>query len=534
MSSINYFTVALAIPAIGLLAHFIPWLLDPCGVKGHPGPFLAKFSHFWLGYVSKMGHRSDSVHKAHQKYGPIVRIAPNHISVADPEALNSIYGHGNGALKSDFYDAFVSIRRGVFNTRDRPEHTRKRKIISHIFSQKNVLEFEPHLKRHVLQLIKRWDQFHDLALKGMSGNDGEGGWEGRDGRLYLNVLPWVNYLAFDIIGDLSFGAPFGMLESGKDVAMAPKHHGSQQALMNSYGKQEINSDVIGIPAVEILNGRGDFSMCIGVLPPSWRPIVSKLPGYRFGTDCVRYLAGISIMAVAKRLANPTDRNDLLSKLQNGRDDEGKPLGAEELTAEAQTFLIAGSDSSANSITAIIYHIASNPRVQAKLQKELDDHLGAEDDVVAPADQVKLLPYLDACVNEALRVHTTSGIGLPRVAPKGGLTVSGQYFAEGTILSVPSYTIHRDVNVWGEDVEVFRPERWFERDQSLMQKTLNTFSVGPRACVGRNLAMMEMRIVAASLFRRYSFVLERPEEQVEIWEGFLRKLVSCRLGIRRRD
>ncbi|KAF8352010.1 cytochrome P450 monooxygenase [Amanita rubescens] len=511
MFSVDYYTAALAIPAIGLLAHFIPWLVDPCGVKGHPGPFLAKFSHLWLGYVSKMGHRSDSVHKAHQKYGaPSFALPPTTSPSLTQEALNSIYGHGNGALKSDFYDAFVSIRRGVFNTRDRTEHTRKRKIISHIFSQKNVLEFEPHLKRHVHQLIKRWDQFYDLALKGMSGNDGEGGWEGRDGRLYLNVLPWVNYLAFDIIGDLSFGAPFGI----------------QQALMNSYGKQEIDSD--------ILNGRGDFSMCIGVLPPSWRPIVSKLPGYRFGTDCVRYLAGISIMAVAKRLANPTDRNDLLSKLQNGRDDEGKPLGAEELTAEAQTFLIAGSDSSANSITAIIYHIASNPRVQEKLQKELDDHLEAEDDVVAPADQVKLLPYLDACVNEALRVHTTSGIGLPRVAPKGGLTVSGQHFVEGTILSVPSYTIHRDVNVWGEDVEVFRPERWFERDQSAMQKTLNTFSVGPRACVGRNLAMMEMRIVTASLFRRYSFVLERPDEQVEVWEGFLRKLVACRLGIKRRD
>ncbi|KAF8348539.1 cytochrome P450 monooxygenase [Amanita rubescens] len=529
MSSINYYTVALAIPAIGLLAHFIPWLVDPCGVKSHPGPLPRKVLASLVGLP-------------HQKYGPIVRIAPNHISVADPEALNSIYGHGNGALKSDFYDAFVSIRRGVFNTRDRFEHTRKRKIISHIFSQKNVLEFEPHLKRHVLQLVKRWDQFTTSLSKACPETT-----EKADGRVEMDdsismscrvssgfTTHGVNYLAFDIIGDLSFGAPFGMLESGKDIAMAPKHHGSQQALMNSYGKEEINSDVIGIPAVEILNGRGDFSMCIGVLPPSWRPIVSKLPGYRFGTDCVQYLAGISIMAVAKRLANPTDRNDLLSKLQNGRDDEGKPLGAEELTAEAQTFLIAGSDSSANSITAIIYHIASNPRVQAKLQKELDDHLGAEDDVVAPADQVKLLPYLDACVNEALRVHTTSGIGLPRVAPKGGLTVSGQHFAEGTILSVPSYTIHRDVNVWGEDLDVFRPERWFERDQSAMQKTLNTFSVGPRACVGRNLAMMEMRIVTASLFRRYSFVLERPDEEVEVWEGFLRKLVACRLGIKRRD
>lgn len=162
----------------------------------------------------------------------------------------------------------------------------------------------------------------------------------------MRAVIGANYLAFDIIGDLSFGAPFGMLEAGKDIAKVPKHYGSQQAVMNSYGKHKIDSDIIGIPAVEILNGRGDFSMCTGVLPPHWRPIVSKLPGYRFGTDCVRYLAGMSIMAVAKRMENPTDRVDLLSKLQSGRDAEGNPMSGEELTAEAQTLLIAGSDTSA--------------------------------------------------------------------------------------------------------------------------------------------------------------------------------------------
>ena len=66
-----------------------------------------------------------------------------------------------------------------------------------------------------------------------------------------------------------------------------------------------------------------------------------------------------------------------------------------------------------------------------------------------------------------------------MAPKGGLTVMGQHFVEGTVLGVPSYSIHRDVNVWGEDVEVYRPERWFQRDQQAMQKTFNPFSVGPR-------------------------------------------------------
>ena len=137
-----------------------------------------------------------------------------------------------------------------------------------------------------------------------------------------------------------------MIEAAKDIALVPKNHGNQQAIMNSYGKKKIDSEVHGIPAVSILNGRGDFSMSMGLLPSYWRPIVRHLPGYRFGSDCVKNLAGIAIMAVAKRLANPTDRADLLNKLQNSRDAEGKLMGREELTAEALTLLIAGSDTTA--------------------------------------------------------------------------------------------------------------------------------------------------------------------------------------------
>jgi benzoate 4-monooxygenase len=103
--------------------------------------------------------------------------------------LQVVYAHGNGALKSNFYDAFVSIKRGLFNTRDRDEHTRKRKIIAHIFSQKSVVEFEPHIRLYVQQLLDQWDRLYDAAVKGMSGTEGEGGWSGRNGRLWLDLLP---------------------------------------------------------------------------------------------------------------------------------------------------------------------------------------------------------------------------------------------------------------------------------------------------------------------------------------------------------
>ena len=121
--------------------------------------------------------------------GTFVRIAPNHVSIADPAALQIVYAHGNGALKSNFYDAFVSITRGLFNTRDRAAHTRKRKIISHIFSQKNVLEFEPHVKNYVLMVLEQWDRLCAAGAKSPRGDDGDGGWRSSDGRIWLDCLP---------------------------------------------------------------------------------------------------------------------------------------------------------------------------------------------------------------------------------------------------------------------------------------------------------------------------------------------------------
>ena len=100
--------------------------------------------------------------------------------------------------------------------------------------------------------------------------------------------------------------------------------------------------------------------------------------------------------------------------------------------------------------------------------------------MATYEGVKRLPYLEAVINETLRIHATSGIGLPRLVPDGGLTVCGRFFPAGTVLSVPTYTIHRDKAVWGEDVDDFRPERWFEQDKNLVQKTFNPFSFGPRS------------------------------------------------------
>ena len=151
-------------------------------------------------------------------------------------------------------------------------------------------------------------------------------------------------MALIYAGDLAFGSPFGMIIAARDAAPVAKN---QAQAIASYGHCDASKmdtevvEVIEVPAVQILNDRGEYSATMGVLPPWWRPVAKKFPWFAKGNQAVQNLAGLAVAAVAKRLANPTDRKDLLSKLQDGKDDEGKPMGREELTAEALTQLIAG-------------------------------------------------------------------------------------------------------------------------------------------------------------------------------------------------
>ncbi|QRV78959.1 cytochrome P450 family protein [Ceratobasidium sp. AG-Ba] len=176
------------------ISYFVlPYLFDSHHLRRNciGGPKSAAFSNLWLAYVAARGDRSESVHRLHQEYGKIIRIAPNHISIADPKAIEPIYGHGSGMFKSDFYDAFVSIRASLFTTRDRAAHARKRKVVSSVLSQQNVLQFEPLIRKHVRLLLAQWD---------------------------LKCAKGFSFLAFGVTADLTFGASFGMIEAQRDIA----------------------------------------------------------------------------------------------------------------------------------------------------------------------------------------------------------------------------------------------------------------------------------------------------------------------------
>ena len=415
-------------------------------------------------------------------------------------------------LPSDFYDAFVSIRRGLFNTRDRAEHTRKRKTVSHTFSAKSIGQFEQYIHGNVEMFVKQWNRLSDLQANP------------KTGYASLDALNWFNYLAFDIIGDLAFGAPFGMLEKGKDVAemrMGP------------------NEPTKYVSAIEVLNRRGEVSATLGCMP-SLIPFAKYIPDKFFyeGMAALQNLAGMAIARVSERvkpevMANNT-RVDLLARLMEGKDHTGNTLGREELTAEALTQLIAGSDTTSNTACAILYWCLRTPGVIPKLQKELDDAIPKDIDVPTHA-MVKEIPYLQWVIWETMRIHSTSAMGLPREIPAGAqpVTIAGHVFGPGDVLSVPSYTIHHSKEIWGADADEFVPERWSPERLSARQKAaFIPFSHGPRACVGRNVAEMELLVMGATVFRLFEFQLEQ-DHPMETREGFLRKPLGLQVGMRRR-
>lgn len=340
------------------------------------------------------------------------------------------------------------------------------------------------------------------------------------GFAFTNCLDWFNYLAFDVIGDLAFGSPFGMLEAGADIAEV---------------RDSPESPPIFTPAVEVLNRRGEVSATLGC-QPGLKPYARWLPDPFFsqGLNAVSNLAGIAIAKVRQRLDTPAppDRKDLLARLMEGRDDKGEKLGREELTAEALTQLIAGSDTTSNTSCALLYHAARTPGVLEKLRAELDAAISP--DVVVPTyDTIKDLPYLQNVINETLRHHSTSGIGLPRTIPDDspGVEFNGRHFPAGTTLSVPTYSVHHSAEIWGPDAGDFRPERWDEVTDR-QKNAFVPFSHGPRACIGRNVADMELKLIVATWVRRYDVLLK--QDHMDTREGFLRKPLELNIAFKRRS
>lgn len=105
-----------------------------------------------------------------------------------------------------------------------------------------------------------------------------------------------------------------------------------------------------------------------------------------------------------------------------------------------------------------------------------------------------LPYLCACVKEAMRLHPSVGLVLPRHVPAGGCGISGHFFPQGTTLRVNAAVLHHETPIYGKDAADFNPERWFRDHVGTMDSFLLTFGAGARTCIGKNVSSGTVRPV----------------------------------------
>ncbi|KAJ7612112.1 benzoate para-hydroxylase [Roridomyces roridus] len=475
-----------------------------------PGPVLARWTPLWLGYHARMGRRYLVVDSAHKKYGPIVRITPNHVSVAHPSAVGIVYGHIQGGAeattsfdKSAFYDAFVSAGTpSVFSTRSRKDHAFKRRIVSQAFSYRALEQFSPFIQANVGVFVGRLDA--------MCGDE-----------VPVNLVTWLNYLTFDVLSDLAFGEPLGMLASGTSIVSVEQPDGTL--------REE--------DAIALVDGREHLSAVLGINP--WFPLLAKVLSYsdsffRYGIESSSGLADFARRNVSKRLNSGAYRADILGKLIEARTRDGVEVDESmlrELVAETVTLLSAGSDTTASSVAALVYLVKTHPEVHRKLVMELESSISVQEIPTHP--QVKDLPYLQAVINEGLRHYATMASGLPRLVPQGGVELLGTYIPAGTEISVPAYTLQHEESIWGGDPEVFRPERWLEAPEKgqYLSKYLLTFGKGPRACLGKNLAYMETQLMLATVILRYNIQIE--SDVLESTEGFVHKTTGLMVKLSRR-
>ncbi|KAF9020226.1 benzoate para-hydroxylase [Hymenopellis radicata] len=466
-----------------------------------PGPLLARCTPLWLAYQSRMGRRYLAVHELHQKYGTFVRISPNHISAAHRDAIPVIYGQGTRAFSKSaaFYAAFVGedSEPSVFSTTDRRDHAQKRRMVSGTFSAKALGQFTDYMHVVMGTFVGKVDEMCET-----------GEW--------ADALLWFNYLAFDVLSDLAFGEAIGMVRRGSDVVSIERHDGS-------VGHEH---------AIALVDEREHLAAVLGLHP--WFKCITKFipdPFFIRGRRCSAGLEDLARRRVTQRLKCGTDRNDILSKLVKAREEDPEQLTAKQitaLTAEAVTLLIAGSDTTSNSMTAILHLVVTHPRVHREILDVLEEAFDG-DSAEMSYEHVKDIPYLDATIDEGLRIFATTAIGLHRSVPAGGAHCCGRFFPEGTEMSVPAWTIQHDARIWG-DPEVFRPERWLESKD--LKACLLTFGKGPRACLGRNLAYMEMRLVLGTVLLRYDIQLQSPV--LETTEGFMHKPRSMMVRFSRRE
>ncbi|KAI0469055.1 cytochrome P450 [Xylaria cf. heliscus] len=502
------------------------------GLNEYPGPFMASLTDFWRLW-DVWGRQSEVTHrKLHARYGDVVRLGPSTLSFADPKALKTIYGLNKGFIKSDFYIVQQGVSKGrglatLFSTTDNTFHAQLRRCVNSAFSMSALVQYEPFVN-NTLKLF--FEQTERLYVNNPEGCD---------------FVRWLQFYAFDVIGEVTYSKRHGFLERNEDVDGIVGYLGNLFLYVAPIGQIPwLDRLFLKNPIYLKLSEWGIVDATNPIVLFARARMAERLGMTGLGNDASKPLLPITDPAKLQTTRNNSNSNsnssdsdgvlsaDLLSKFLAARDSRPEFMNDKLVLAMAVSMAFAGSETTAISLSAVFYNLLRHPRVLSRLRAEVDAaaRAGAFADydlgVVTWAESQRL-PYLDACIKEAFRMHPAAGLPLERVVPEPGMEIAGRYVKGGTIVGCSAWLIHRRPEIFGDDVDVFRPERWLvdddggdgggdgvsgrlsgeqreERERRLreMNGHMFQFGMGARTCIGKNISLLEMYKLVPSLLRRF--------------------------------
>ncbi|TLD34544.1 cytochrome P450 [Venturia nashicola] len=422
-----------------------------------PGPTYTLFSNLPLKLSVLTGKKIYFIDSLHRAHGPIVRISPKEVAVNSLEGFKQIHSIKSGYEKSRWYDAFAGQFDGLekpttFSMWNKHDHGVRRKMFARAFSKTSLrAEWEDIVRAKCTLAVARMGEESKRLGK-------------------VNVFKWWIFLSNDILGELAFGESFGNLDRGVknefiDVLETVGKGGGLKAELPLL--QTVGSKIPTKGMQRLWNGRSLI-----------REYATR------AIDTTRSQAGMkNIFANAVAMA----------------DDDAETLSDDDIQAEAVNFIIAGSDTTGTTLTYLTWAVLQRPNVQTTLEQEVAN---------LPADfsdaDLEALPFLNAIIDETLRLYGAAPGSLPRMVPSGGAQLGDYFVPEGFTVSTQSYSLHRDPTLFS-DPERYDPWRWLDTANPLSKEAkaaFHPFGAGSRTCIGVHLAHMELRIATALFFREW--------------------------------
>lgn len=397
----------------------------------------------------------------HQKYGPIVRTGPNSVSIQDANVWKELMPHRKSGEEENLkhFSFYYDLVGKSVIAADSENHSRMRKILSHGFSERGMLNQEPIIRSHIDLLCKRLKEHSDAGKP-------------------VNVVNWYNYTTFDIIGDLAFGEPFGCLETSD-------YHYWVSMIFGQLPEAQF-----------LMQLRRAYPLLGSILGTALKTLAFKK---------MKINRDLTEEKVGRRIALESVRPDFMDSMLRSNVDGVPKLNFQELCDNASVLIIAGSETTASTLSAVTALLCGHPDILSKLCHEVRSSFNTEAEITLVS--VQKLDYMLAVLNEAMRLFPAAAGSVPRVIRPGGQTFCGHYLPANTIVDVWQWTLFHNPEHWAS-AESFIPERWTgdSRFDSDAKAAFQPFSFGARNCVGKNLAYAEMRLILAKMIWNYDIVL----------------------------